>query len=144
MGFKDLTEPEIHAVLASERVIRIAFDDGAERFIVPVFYVWHEGALHGLTTPGRKSRMGVANPKVAFQIDTSARTGEFEWQSVSGEGTWEVVTDPADMAFAPLLQAKLADSPPWAVQLLMERFQALGRLAWRIHPATMSGRAHMP
>ncbi|MGH2609954.1 MAG: pyridoxamine 5'-phosphate oxidase family protein [Tepidiformaceae bacterium] len=143
MGFKDLTEPEMHSVLSSQRVIRVAFDDGSERFIVPMFYAWHEGALFGLTTPGRKSRMGEANPRVAFQVDSSAQTGEFEWQSVSGEGTWEILRAEADMAFVPLLQARLADSPPWAVQLLMERFQTLGRLAWRITPTSMSGRAHL-
>ncbi|MEX0781953.1 MAG: pyridoxamine 5'-phosphate oxidase family protein [Dehalococcoidia bacterium] len=144
MGFKDLDEAGIHSVLSAERVIRVAFDDGSESFIVPMFYLWHEGALYGLTTPGRKSRMGEADPRVGFQIDTSAQTGEFEWQSVSGQGTWEIVSSEADMAFVPLLQARLADSPPWAVQLLMQRFQDLGRLAWRIRPTSMSGRAHSP
>ena len=87
MGFRDLPAEEVSAVLASERVIRVAFDDGEERYLIPLFYVWHEGALHGLTTPGRKTAMASARPRVTFQIDTSARTGEFAWQSVTGEGT---------------------------------------------------------
>ena len=62
MGFRDLPAEEVSAVLASERVIRVAFDDGEERYLIPLFYVWHEGALHGLTTPGRKTAMASARP----------------------------------------------------------------------------------
>jgi nitroimidazol reductase NimA-like FMN-containing flavoprotein (pyridoxamine 5'-phosphate oxidase superfamily) len=144
MGFTDLDRPAIESVLQSQRVIRVAFDDGKERYLVPLFFAWHDGALYGLTTPGRKTRMAEASPRVAFQIDSSAETGPYEWQSVSGEGTWEVVTDEGEMAFVPVLQAKLADSPPWARDLLMQRFQALGRIAWRIRPTALGGRAHSP
>src|SRR5690349_10251358 len=71
MGFQDLTREEIELVLDKERVIRIAFSANGESFVVPVFYVWHEGALCGLTTPGRKTRLGEANAEVAFQIDST-------------------------------------------------------------------------
>lgn len=144
MGFKDLDQNGIEAVLQSQRVIRVAFDDGAERYILPLFFLWHEKALYGLTTPGRKTRMAEKSGRVGFQIDTSTETGPFEWQSVTGEGTWEAVKDESEMAFVPLLQAKLADSPPWARELLMQRFETLGRVAWRIRPATIGGRAHFP
>ena len=61
---------------------------------------------------------------------------------MTGEGSWEILTDERDLAFAPHLQARLTDAPPWAVKLLAQRFQTLGRLAWRITPLRMSGRAH--
>ncbi len=142
MGFKDLSLEEIDSVLGAQRVIRVSFDDGEERYLVPMFYLWHQGALHGLTTPGRKTKMAEASAHVAFQVDTSAETGLFEWQSVTGEGSWEIITGEGDMAFVPLLQARLTDTPQWARELLMQRFQALGRLAWRITPTHMTGRAH--
>lgn len=142
MGFKDLSNSEIEAVLAAQRVIRVSFDDGDERYLVPLFYSWHQGSLCGLTTPGRKTRMAEASARVAFQIDTSAETGEFEWRSVTGEGSWEIITNEAEMTFIPAMQARLADTPPWARELLMQRFQTLGRLAWRITPTRMTGRAH--
>ncbi|HEX6031618.1 MAG TPA: pyridoxamine 5'-phosphate oxidase family protein [Tepidiformaceae bacterium] len=144
MGFTDLDGPAIESILQSQRVIRVAFDDGHERYLIPLFFAWHDGALCGLTTPGRKTRMAEASPTVAFQIDTSAETGPYEWQSVSGEGRWETVTGERDMAFIPALQAKLADSPSWARELLMRRFETLGRVAWRIRPTTIGGRAHSP
>ena len=143
MGFRDFETDEIAATLERERVIRIAFSHEGELYLVPVFYVWHEGALCGLTTPGRKTRLGQANPAVAFQVDSSATIGPWEWSSVSGQGTWEEVPNPAEFGpFAMRLREKLADSPEWAAQLLQQRFAKFGIVAWRIRPTAMSGRAH--
>jgi nitroimidazol reductase NimA-like FMN-containing flavoprotein (pyridoxamine 5'-phosphate oxidase superfamily) len=145
MGFRDLTNDEITAVLERERVIRIGFSDGADQFIVPVFYTLYQGALCGLTIPGRKTRLGAANPNVAFQVDSTLTTGPWEWESVSGQGTWEEVPDPAEFGpFAMQLRQELADSPAWAAQLLQERFAKFGMVAWRIRPTATSGRAHEP
>jgi nitroimidazol reductase NimA-like FMN-containing flavoprotein (pyridoxamine 5'-phosphate oxidase superfamily) len=143
MGFRDLDRQETEAVLERERVIRIAFSGDGEQYVVPVFYTWHEGALCGLTTPGRKTTMAAANPSVGFQIDSSATTGPWAWTSVSGQGSWETVPSPAEFGpFALALRAKLADSPPWAAQLLQERFAKLGMVAFRIRPTRLNGRAH--
>ena len=62
MGFRDFDQAEIERVLGEERVIRIAFAADGELYVAPVFYVWHEGALCGLTTPGRKTELAAANP----------------------------------------------------------------------------------
>ena len=143
MGFRDFDDDQIHACLERERVIRIAFSHDGELYLVPVFYTWHEGALCGLTTPGRKTRLGAANPNVAFQVDSTAETGPWAWSSVTGQGTWEEVPNPADFGpFALKLRDKLSDSPEWAAQLLQERFAKFGMIAWRIRPTAMSGRAH--
>jgi nitroimidazol reductase NimA-like FMN-containing flavoprotein (pyridoxamine 5'-phosphate oxidase superfamily) len=145
MGFRDFDAAEIERCLERERVVRIAFAGDGEMYLVPVFFIWHEGALCGLTTPGRKTRLAEANPRVAFQVDSSATTGPWEWSSVSGEGRWEVVASPAGFGpFAARLGAKLADSPEWAARLLQERFATYGMVAWRIVPSHMSGRAHGP
>ena len=145
MGFQDLTPQEIELVLSKERVIRIAFSADGEQFLVPVFFVYHEGALCGLTTPGRKTRLGEANPEVAFQVDSTFETGPWEWASVSGQGEFSRVPNPADFGpFAAALQAKLTDAPKWAADMLQERFARLGLYAWRIQPSVISGRAHGP
>ena len=68
MGFREFDGAEVEACLERERVIRIAFAAEGEMYVVPVFYVWHGGALCGLTTPGRKTRMAEADPAVAFHI----------------------------------------------------------------------------
>lgn len=145
MGFQDLTPQEIELVLDKERVIRIAFEAEGERFLVPVFYVLHDGALCGLTTPGRKTRLGEANSNVAFQIDSTFVTGPWEWASVSGSGTFSHVADPREFGpFAGKLQATLTDAPEWAANMLQDRFARLGIYAWRITMGDVSGRAHGP
>ena len=127
MGFRDFDQAEIERVLGDERVIRIAFAGEGELYVAPVFYVWHEGAL----------------PRVGFQIDSTATTGVWEWSSVGGQGTWEVVANPAEFGpFAMKLRAKLADSPAWAAQMLQDRFAKLGMVAFRIRPTRLHGRAH--
>ena len=143
MGFREFDRSEIETTLATERVIRIALHAGDEHYLVPVFYVWHEGALCGLTTPGRKTRLAADNPRVAFQVDSTATTGPYAWSSISGEGTWEVVGSPREFGpFAVALRAKLTDAPSWAETMLTQRFATLGMVAWRIRPETMSGRGH--
>ncbi len=143
MGFRDFDQAEIERVLGEERVIRIAFAADGELYVAPVFYVWHEGALCGLTTPGRKTELAAANPEVGFQIDSTATTGVWEWSSVGGQGRWEVVANPAEFGpFALKLREKLSDSPAWAAQMLQERFGKLGMVAFRIRPTRLHGRAH--
>lgn len=143
MPSRQLTEPEIEQLLLQERVVRLGFSAPGETYLVPVFYVLHEGALCGLTTPGRKSRMGEANPRVAFQVDSSLTGGVFEWRSVTGEGTFEVVRDPAEFGpFAEKFSARLLDAPPWMGPELEARFAAVGMVPWRVRPATITGRTH--
>ena len=145
MGFQDLTPHEIELVLEKERLVRIAFAAEGEQFLVPVFYVLHEGALCGLTTPGRKTRLGEASAQVAFQVDSTYVTGQWEWASISGQGTFARVPEPRDFGgFAGKLQAKLSDAPTWATDMLQERFTRLGIYAWRIEIKEVSGRAHGP
>lgn len=145
MGFRELTAEELDLVLAKERVVRIAFSAGGEQFVVPVFYVWYEGALCGLTTPGRKTAMAAANPNVAFQVDSTVVTGPWEWASVAGQGVFEHVEDPWEYGgFAATLQARLADAPAWAAGMLESRFAELGTYAWRIVPRDLHGRALGP
>ena len=143
MGFRDLTTAETAAFLDTERVIRIAFHTTAEHYLLPVFYTWFEGALCGLTTPGRKTRLAHENPSVAFQVDSTATTGPWAWSSVSGEGVFETVASRAEFGpFAMQLQQRLSDSPAWARDMLQQRFATLGMVAWRIRPTALSGRAH--
>ena len=143
MPSRQLTESEIEQLLTQERVVRLGFSAPGETYVVPVFYVLHEGALCGITTPGRKSRMGEANKHVAFQVDSSLSGGVFEWSSVAGEGVFEIVTDPADFGpFAEKFNTRLADAPEWMGKELEARFAAVGMVPWRLSPIVMTGRTH--
>jgi nitroimidazol reductase NimA-like FMN-containing flavoprotein (pyridoxamine 5'-phosphate oxidase superfamily) len=145
MGFREFERAEIEDILSRERVVRLGFSADGEIFVVPVFYTWYAGALCGLTTPGRKTTLAEANPHVAFQVDSTAATGPWQWSSVTGEGPFEVVRDTAEFGpFADQLRDRLADAPRWAQQELQDRFARLGMVPWRIRPARLSGRAHAP
>jgi nitroimidazol reductase NimA-like FMN-containing flavoprotein (pyridoxamine 5'-phosphate oxidase superfamily) len=98
-----------------------------------------------MTTRGRKIRMAGANPAVSFQIDTSARTGPFGWSSVSGEGTFEVVADPAEIEkISPLLAARFLDMPEWMRVEYAEREKRGEVVFVRIRPSQMAGRRSEP
>jgi nitroimidazol reductase NimA-like FMN-containing flavoprotein (pyridoxamine 5'-phosphate oxidase superfamily) len=144
MGVRGLEQSEIERVLREERVVRVAFSAPGEHHLVPVFFVWHEHALHGVTTAGLKTRLGAENSTVAFQVDSSAHTRVWEWDSVSGGGTFELLQDQGVIqTFIPLLQKKLTDAPPWAVFSrpdLVEILPSTGLLPWRIIPSRLAGR----
>jgi len=143
MAYWGLDAEEVDLVLEKERIVRIAFSADGEAYVAPVFFVWHAGALCGLTTPGRKTKMAARNPVVGFQVDSTVTTGPWEWASVSGQGVFEEVADPLEYGlFAAKLYGRMADAPGWAGQMLQARFDELGMYAWRIVPGVMAGRAH--
>ncbi len=145
MAFKELSPSEVDELLTGERAMRIGFAAGDERYLVPLGFVWHQGGLYAMTTQGRKTRMAAADPKVSFQIDTSARTGLFSWHSLSGEGTFEVVTDPNELeTIAPLLVARFPDMPGWMQAEYGEKQQRGQVVFVRIRPTRMTGRKSQP
>jgi hypothetical protein len=52
MAFKELTITEVDELLTGERAMRIGFDANNERYLVPLGFIWHEGALYAMTTQG--------------------------------------------------------------------------------------------
>ncbi len=145
MALRDLTPDEVTLVLEAERVVRVAFAADGELFLVPMFYTLFEGALCGLTTPGTKTRITEQSPSVAFQVDSTVTTGIWEWSSVTGAGTWEVVASPKEFGpFAAQLGGQLADQPDWTRDTLQARFRDLGMIAWRIRPTKLGGKRSVP
>ncbi len=141
MAHRDLSPSEIEQLLESERVVRIALHAGGERYLVPLGYVWLDGFICFVSMDGRKTRLAAANPDVAFQVDTSARTGIFEWRSVIGEGRIEAVTDAAEIErIRPALFGRFPDIPDWMAAEYDERGRD-GLLRWfRLGPRRMTGR----
>lgn len=129
MRHETLTDAEIAGFLATQRVVRVAFHDGGELYLVPLGYVWHEGALCCGTSDGRKTEMASRQPRVAFQVDNSCVAGLLDWTSVTGEGLFEPDDSPQLRA---ALFARFADVP---------RQEIAGTLRYfRIRPLHMSGR----
>ncbi len=135
----------IENVLASSQVVRIAFQDDAATYLIPLGYVWVDGALYGATDPGRKTRLAEANPAVGFQVDTSAETGLFAWESVTGTGRFEIVGDGEEQQRALVaLQQSIAGAPDWWWAEQAARMAAGELLVWRLRPDKMTGARYAP
>ena len=138
----ELTEEQCIALIRAQTVVRIAFDANRERYLIPLGYVWFEGALCGMTDEGRKTQMASANPHVSFQLDNSAETGPFGWQSVTGEATFEVIAD-ADVIerLAPSVFDRFSDGPAWALAELGVKAEQGKAVFYQLTPRSLSGRA---
>lgn len=85
---RDLRADEVEAFLGEEVVARIGCSVDGELYVVPVIYVYDDGAAYVLTTEGRKTRGMRKNPDVCFEADRyDSETGS--WQSVIAWGRYE-------------------------------------------------------
>jgi len=141
----DLSAEEAIEVLAGGTLVRVAFHDGEAPYLIPLGYVWLDSALFGVAELGRKTRMAESNPTVAFQVDTSAETGVFEWESATGEGTFRVVEgDVEKQQVLAALQPVIAQAPDWWQREQAPRMAAGSLLVWRITPTRISGCRYAP
>lgn len=141
----DLTEDQAREIIQRERVVRVSFYDGTSSYLIPLGYVSLGPLLYGVTEKGRKTQIAEANPQVAFQIDTSASTGIWEWSSVSGEGEFTLVSDPQERqhAFA-ALQTVIAEAPVWWQREQGARMASGELHVWKITPTGIGGRQYVP
>jgi nitroimidazol reductase NimA-like FMN-containing flavoprotein (pyridoxamine 5'-phosphate oxidase superfamily) len=111
--------------------------------LIPLGYVWLQSALYGVTTEGRKTRLAKINPNVAFQVDTSHETGLWEWQGVTGEGTFGIVggEEERQQVFV-ALEPLIAEAPAWWRRELGPRLASGAFLVWRLNPTRVSGRRY--
>ena len=132
---REITDKEaIAAFLSAEQILRVAFYDDGDIYIVPVNYGYCEenGRIclyfHGAKA-GRKYTLAQKKPRVGFEIDGGyallpAETGcghSAKYQSVIGNGTLQTVTDPDERmkGFACIMK------------------QATGKAEWEYSPAVL-------
>ena len=103
----------IESFIAKEQIIRIAFYDDGDIYIVPVNYGYirengkYSFYFHG-SRAGRKFELAKASPKVGFEIDGNYELLEAEtacdfsakFQSVIGTGTLSLVEDKTEKILA--------------------------------------------
>lgn len=141
MPWRALTDAEIETLLRSERLVRVAFAAGDERYVVPLGYVWVAGALWGTTRRGRKTELATIDPRVAFTIDDSATSTPFEWRSCVGEGSFDVAAldEFVEVAAAGMAKA-FPDNPEWNRSEWTAGLADGSSVCWRIRPHMLSGR----
>jgi nitroimidazol reductase NimA-like FMN-containing flavoprotein (pyridoxamine 5'-phosphate oxidase superfamily) len=83
--FRNLTRPEIDALLARNHVGRMAYASGSHIDIEPMHYVYANGWLYGRTSAGRKLDIAAREWwPVAFEVDEVDDT--FSWRSAVVHG----------------------------------------------------------
>jgi nitroimidazol reductase NimA-like FMN-containing flavoprotein (pyridoxamine 5'-phosphate oxidase superfamily) len=131
-------------VLAKERLVRIAFQEGRSSYVIPLGYVWLNGALFGVAEAGRKTELAEVNPMVAFQVDTSIETGLWEWESVTGTGRFEIAGTEEKARAMAALQSVIAEAPDWWRREQAPRMAAGKLLVWKLTPTSTSGCRYAP
>lgn len=135
-----LTNKEISGVLAEEMLVRVAFSDQGVPYVIPFGYVYVESVLYGITAPGRKTRVAENNPEVGFQVDSSGRTGPWEWRSVTGQGRFEIVQNENEQQKAlTALEPLLAAAPRWWQDEIRPLVVAGIVKVWKITPHAIDG-----
>ena len=82
---REMSRPEIDALLARNCVGRMAFARGSHIDIEPIHYVYANGWLYGRTSPGRKLDVSAREWwPVAFEVDEVE--GGFRWRSAVVHG----------------------------------------------------------
>ena len=117
----------IEAFIAKEQIIRIAFYDNGDIYVVPVNYGYsnengkYSFYFHGASA-GRKFELAKASPKVGFEIDGKYELLEAEvacdfsakFQSVIGTGTLSLVEDKAEKILGlNCLMKQTTNKPKW-------------------------------
>ncbi|BBZ35023.1 pyridoxamine 5'-phosphate oxidase family protein [Mycolicibacterium confluentis] len=114
----ELTPAQIEELLGAEVVGRIGCIDAGRPYVVPVCYVYDDGAVYGHTTEGRKLQAMRADPDVCFEVEQVEDVTR--WRSVVGWGRFEELDGAAAEEglrllfdrLMPLLRPGGAEAPP--------------------------------
>jgi len=89
-GPRELDAQDIHAILARNTVGRLAFARGENIDVLPIQYVFRDGAIYGRTAAnGKLVAAGDGGRRVAFEVDEIESA--HSWRTVLTHGTLEVV-----------------------------------------------------
>jgi nitroimidazol reductase NimA-like FMN-containing flavoprotein (pyridoxamine 5'-phosphate oxidase superfamily) len=91
MRIRELPLAQCTALIAENRLARLACSTGDQPYLVPIFYAYADRCTYSFTMPGRKLDVMRGNPRVALLVEEK---GEFRsWQSVVAEGRFEEIPD---------------------------------------------------
>jgi nitroimidazol reductase NimA-like FMN-containing flavoprotein (pyridoxamine 5'-phosphate oxidase superfamily) len=131
---RELSEPEIEALLRTAVVARIACSHPREPrpYLVPIAFGYDGTAVYAHSGPGRKLTYMRANPLVTIEVDQAEASDR--WQSVVAEGRFEELTGPErDRALATIYSG--TDAVPAL---------ANSTVVYRIELTSKSGRYELP
>lgn len=152
---REITDPQqIQAFIRAEQILRVAFSDNGEIYIVPVNYGYvHEDGrsiiyFHGAQA-GRKYTLSQNAPLVGFEIDGNYRPLPNElpckfsaaFQSVIGTGQVRLVTDEEEkIQGLNAIMAQVTGKTDW--QFPPQSLAGVAVYRLEVHSMTCKGRFH--
>ena len=91
MIIRTLSTPECTAVLAGNRLARLACAQDGRPYVVPIHYAYDHNYLYAFSMPGKKIEWMRANPLVSVQVDDRGEGSS--WRSVVLDGRYEELPD---------------------------------------------------
>lgn len=87
---RELDERDIRSILARNTVGRLAFVRGEQIDVLPIQYIFQDGAIYGRTAVGGKLRaVNTLGTTVAFEVDEIQSA--HNWRSVLAHGSFYLV-----------------------------------------------------
>ena len=98
MAQRELTRDEIELLMREQRTIRVAFSVPGRLYLLPLGYVWLDGALHLMTTAGQKTEMASASGRADLRSALAARN----WENSIASGSVTAAHDAMPTKASPL------------------------------------------
>ena len=144
MLWRPLSHDEVEALLLAERIVRVGFSGESNPYVIPLGYVWVDGAMWGTTRRGRKTELANRDPRVGFTVDDSLTSRPHYWRSCVGRGEFEVVPlDEFLSTAAARLRAAFPDNPESHLRDWTDGLSDGSSVCWRIRPSEITGRVPM-
>lgn len=91
MLIRQLTRQDSVALLGRTHLGRLGCSQGAQPYIVPIYFAYHDGCLYSFSTVGQKIEWMRANPLVCLETDEVVSSQQ--WASVIVFGRYEELPD---------------------------------------------------
>jgi nitroimidazol reductase NimA-like FMN-containing flavoprotein (pyridoxamine 5'-phosphate oxidase superfamily) len=143
MLIQELTRQANLDFLSRMTLARLACTQGAQPYIVPIYFAYHDNCLYSFSTVGQKIEWMRANPLVCVQVDEVMSPQK--WVSVIVFGRFEELPDASEWESAralahELLQRRAAWWEPGYVKTILNgKERALIPVYYRIHIVKITG-----
>jgi nitroimidazol reductase NimA-like FMN-containing flavoprotein (pyridoxamine 5'-phosphate oxidase superfamily) len=143
MLIQEMTKQASLDLLARTHLARLACTQGAQPYIVPIYFAYDNKCLHSFSTVGQKIEWMRANPLVCVQADEIVSSQQ--WMSVIVFGRFEELPDVPEWQSAralahDLLQRKAVWWEPGYVKTILHGTERpLVPIFYRIHVVQITG-----
>jgi nitroimidazol reductase NimA-like FMN-containing flavoprotein (pyridoxamine 5'-phosphate oxidase superfamily) len=145
---QELTRQASLDLLARTRLGRLACAQGAQPYVVPIYFVSHDDCLYGFSTLGKKIEWMRGNPMVCVEVDEVVSAQE--WVSLIVFGRYEELPDRPEWqsvrvsAHHLLSQYAMWWEPAYVKTVLHGTQRPLVPIFYRIHIRQMTGHRATP